>query len=103
MIRKMRWLFSGGSVWMALGITAGITIGIGLPMWAQYHSAPGLQSPLVFAPLIPIVFLVVWAATAKVRRDVVAVHEQNAELDELSQHADQRFLARDPAFAVTED
>jgi predicted Zn-dependent protease with MMP-like domain len=103
MIGKVRWLFSGGSVSMALAVTTGITIGIGLPMWTEYRSAPGLQSPLAFAPLIPIVFLIVWAATAKVRRDVVAVHEQNAELDELSQHADKRFLSRDPGFAVTED
>ena len=103
MIEKIRWLFSGGSVWMAFGITAGITIGIGLPMWAQYRSGPGLQDPVVFAPLIPILFLAVWAATAKVRRDVVAVHEKNAELDQLSQHADERFLAREPGFAVMED
>jgi len=88
---------------MAFGVTLGITIGIGLPMWSEFRSAPGVQSPLTFMPLIPIVFLIVWAATAKVRRDVVAVHEENSELAERSRQADERFLAHDPGVASTED
>jgi predicted Zn-dependent protease with MMP-like domain len=103
MIGKVRWLFSGGSPSMAFGVTLGITIGIGLPMWTEYRSTPGLQSPLIFAPLIPIVFLIVWAATAKVRRDVMAVHEENSELAERSRRADERFLAHDPGAAFAEN
>jgi predicted Zn-dependent protease with MMP-like domain len=102
MMRRTRWLFAGGDASIALGAAIGVAL-VGLLFWATARSTGNGWNLMLLPPLLAVVFLAVWAATAKVRRDLIAVHEQNAELEALSERQDELFRARRSRADSTEE
>ncbi|HEY0387810.1 MAG TPA: metallopeptidase family protein [Gaiellales bacterium] len=99
--QRIRGIFAGGDPWTTVFITLGLGVMGALTIEPYHRASPGSPSPAVFAPLLPIVFLLIWAATAKMKRDAAQVHRENVAIDQ-RQRRFERLMNRTLPFECSE-